>query len=90
MVINLSTIILLTAAIVLFLTFVLALSFPEVATSFYSFWTEACGYLAQGANLLWLFVPRSLALALLTIIIAMEVLYRSIILFVWIYNKIKP
>ena len=84
-----STTILLLAAIALFLAFVAALSFPAVTTLFYEFWQTACLYIGQGTGILWLFVPKSLALALFTIIIAMEVSYRSIIIFIWIYYKIK-
>lgn len=83
-------VILVVAIIAVFVAFVAALQFPEVTTLFYEFWQTACGYISQGTGILWLFVPKSLALALLTIVIAMEVIYRAILIFVWIYGKIKP
>lgn len=85
-----ATVILLLAIIAVFVAFIGALQFPEVTTLFYEFWQTACTYIGQGTGILWLFVPKSLALALLTIVIAMEVIYRAILIFVWIYGKIKP
>lgn len=82
--------ILILAVIALFVAFVTALVFPELATVFYEFWTACCGYLTQGTGILWLFVPRTLTVALLNIIILLEVLWYGFQIFVWIYHKIKP
>lgn len=83
-------VILVLAVIAIFISFVGALSFPELATVFYQFWNVAMSYLSQGTGILWLFIPRSLAVPLLEIVIALELIYKSVILFSWIYHKIKP
>lgn len=83
-------VILVLAVIGIFIAFIAALSFPAVTTLFYQFWQTACTYIGQGTGILWLFVPKSLAIALLEIVIAMEVIYRAILIFSWIYAKIKP
>lgn len=82
--------ILILAVIGIFVAFVVALNFPELATVFYDFWTVCCDYISEGTGIVWLFVPRTLTLALFNIIIVLEVLWYGFQIFVWIYHKIKP
>lgn len=83
-------VILILAVIAIFILYVGALTFPELATVFYQFWNAAMSYLTQGTGILWLFVPRALAVPLLEIVITLELIYKSVTIFTWIYHKIKP
>lgn len=83
-------VILILAVIAIFIVFVGSLTFPELVSVFYEFWTVGCSYLSQGTGILWLFVPRTLAVPLLEIVITLELIYKAVIIFSWIYHKIKP
>lgn len=83
-------VILVLAVIAIFVAFVSALKFPQLATVFYDFWNQCLEYLRMGTGILWLFTPRNLVLALLNIVILLEVLYKAFQIFTWIYHKIKP
>lgn len=81
--------IIMIAFIALFVGTLVLIQFPEIATEIYTVLQSAIDYIAQGTGILWFFVPRSLALTILTLVIAIEVIYRGFLLFLWIYNHLK-
>lgn len=77
------------AFIALFVGTIVLIQFPEIATEIYTVLQSAIDYISQSTGILWFFVPRSLALTILTLVIAIEVIYRGFLLFLWIYNHLK-
>lgn len=84
-----ATAIIMIAFIALFIGTILLLQFPEIATEIYIVLQSAIDYIGHGSGILWFFVPRSLALTILSLVLAIEVIYRGFLIFLWIYNHLK-
>lgn len=77
------------AFIVLFIGTITLVQFPEIATEIYTVISSVIDYIGSSTGILWFFLPRTLTLTVLTLVIAIEVIYRGILIFLWIYNHLK-
>lgn len=84
-----ATAIIIIAFIALFVGTVVLVQFPAIATEIYTVMNSLIGYMSQGVGLLWFFLPKTLTLTVLTLVISIEVIYRGFLLFLWIYNHLK-
>lgn len=75
--------------IVLFVGTIALIQFPEVATEIYTVLSAFIGYLGDASGILWFFLPKTLTLTVLALVLAIEVVIRGIIIFLWIYNHLK-
>lgn len=80
----------LIAFIVLFVGVIVLIQFPEVATDIYITLEAFIDYISDSSGILWFFLPKTLTLTVLGIVIAIEVIFRAFLLFQWIYDKLKP
>lgn len=83
------TVLFFVAFIVLFVGFITLIQFPEIATEIYTVVSSVIDYIGNSTGILWFFLPRTLTLTVLTLVIAIEVIYRGILIFLWIYNHLK-
>lgn len=83
------TVLFFLAFILLFVGTLVLIQFPEVATEIYSVITVVIDYISKGVGIVWFFFPKTLTLTVLGIVIAFEVVYRGILIFLWIYNHLK-
>lgn len=81
--------IIMLAFIALFVGTIVLIKFPAVATEIYDIISLVIDYIGKGTGILWFFVPRQLALTIVTLVLAIEVIYRGFLLFLWIYNHLK-
>lgn len=83
------TALIIIAFIALFVGTVVLVQFPAIATEIYTVMNSLIDYMAHGVGLLWFFLPKTLTLTVLTLVISIEVIYRGFLLFLWIYNHLK-
>lgn len=83
------TAIIILAFIALFVGSVVLIKFPAIATDIYTVASSFIDYMAQGAGILWFFLPKTLTLTVLTLVIAIEVIIRAFMIFLWVYNHLK-
>lgn len=83
------TVLFFLAFILLFVGTLVLVQFPEIATEIYNVITVVINYISDGVGILWFFLPKKLTLTVLGIVIAFEVVYRGILIFLWIYNHLK-
>ncbi|MDE6947701.1 MAG: hypothetical protein K2P14_11010 [Anaeroplasmataceae bacterium] len=84
-----ATALIIIAFIALFVGTIVLVQFPPIATEIYTVANSLIDYMAQGAGILWFFLPKTLTLTVLTLVISIEVIYRGFLLFLWIYNHLK-
>lgn len=77
------------AFIALFVGTITLVQFPEVATEIYQVISAVMDYISQAAGIVWFFLPKTLTLTVLTLVIAIEVIIRGIKIFLWIYDHLK-
>lgn len=77
------------AFIALFVGTIALIQFPEIATEIYTVVSSVIDYIGNSTGILWFFLPRTLTLTVLTLVISIEVIYRGILIFLWIYNHLK-
>lgn len=77
------------AFIVLFVGTITLVQFPEIATEIYTVISSVIEYIGNATGILWFFLPKDLTLIVLTLVIAIETIYRGILIFLWIYNNLK-
>lgn len=77
------------AFIVLFVGVIVLIQFPDVATDIYVTLEAFIGYISDSTGILWFFLPKTLTLTVLGLVIAIEVIFRAFLLFQWIYDKLK-
>lgn len=75
--------------IALFVGTITLIQFPEIATEIYTVISSVLEYIAQSTGILWFFLPKTLTLVVLTLVLAIEVIIRGIKLFLWIYEHLK-
>lgn len=77
------------AFIVLFVGTIVLIQFPEVATDIYVTLEAFIDYISESTGILWFFLPKTLTLTVLGLVIAIEVIFRAFLLFQWIYERLK-
>lgn len=84
-----ATAVIIIAFITLFVGTVVLIQFPEVATEIYTVAQSVIDYMSQGIGIVWFFVPRTLTLTVLALVLAIEVIIRAWLIFQWVYNHLK-
>lgn len=83
------TVLFFVAFIVLFVGFITLIQFPEIATEIYTVISSVIEYIGNATGILWFFLPKDLTLIVLGLVLAIELIYRGILIFLWIYNHLK-
>lgn len=81
-------IILIIAFIALVVALVLSIEFPELAPQIVSALDAIIYYFGQGMDIVWLFVPKTVTLALLTLAVSIEFIVLGYRFIMWILRKI--
>ena len=84
-----ATAIIIIAFITLFVGTVVLVQFPAIATEIYTVATSLIDYMSQGVGILWFFLPKTLTLTVLTLVIGIEVIIRAFMIFLWVYRHLK-
>lgn len=84
-----ATAVILIAFITLFIATVTLIQFPEVATEIYTVAQSVIDYMSQGIGIVWFFLPKTLTLTVLSLVIAIEVIIRAFLIFQWVYDHLK-
>lgn len=84
-----SAAIIMLAFIALFIGMIVLIQFPEFATEIYTMAHALIQYMGQATGILWFFLPKTLTLTVLGIVIAVEAIIRALKIFLWIYNHLK-
>ena len=84
-----ATAVIIIAFITLFVGTVTLIQFPAIATEIYTVIHSVITYISQGVGILWFFLPKTLTLTVLGLVIAIEVIIRAFLIFQWIYNHLK-
>lgn len=84
-----ATAVIIIAFIALFVGTVTLIQFPAIATEIYTVIQSVITYMSQGVGILWFFLPKTLTLTVLGLVIAIEVIIRAFLIFQWIYNHLK-
>ncbi len=80
--------IIIAAIIALVVAYIVAITFPELIPAVGSAVDALVFYLGQAMDIVWLFVPRTLTVALMTLAIAVEVVVLGYKFVMWILRKI--
>ena len=80
--------ILIAAFIGLVVAYVMAISFPEIAPQLQSILDALIYYLGQAMDIVWLFVPKTITVTLMTLAIAVEIIVMGYHFVMWILRKI--
>lgn len=83
------TVLFFLAFILLFVGTIVLIQFPEIATEIYEVISIVIDYIGQGSGILWFFVPKTLALIVVGLVLAIETICRGFKLFMWIYGNLK-
>lgn len=80
--------IILAAFILLITTYILVIQFPALAGQVSSAVDALIFYLAQAIDIVWLFIPQQITVALMSLAIAVEVVTLSYKFVMWILRKV--
>lgn len=80
--------ILIVAFIAILAAYILIIEFPELAPQISSAVDALVFYLGQGMDIVWLFVPKTITLTLMSLAIAVEVIVLGYKFIMWILKKI--
>lgn len=80
--------ILIIAFIAIFATYVLVIEFPELAPQVSGAVDAIIFYMGQGMDIVWLFVPKTITITLMSLAIAVEVIVLGYKFIMWILKKI--
>lgn len=80
--------ILLAAFIALIVAYILIIQFPELATQISTIFDALVFYLGQAMDIVWLFVPKTITVTLMSLAIAVEVVVLGYKFVMWILRKI--
>ncbi|MCM1222394.1 MAG: hypothetical protein NC548_48795 [Lachnospiraceae bacterium] len=83
------TVLFFLAFILLFVGTIVLVQFPEVATEIYEVISIVIEYVSKGSGIVWFFLPKTLTLIVLGIVLAVEVIMRGLHVFLWIYDHLK-
>lgn len=81
-------VILIGVFIALIVSFVLAIVFPDLASVVSTYLDALIYYIGQGMDIVWLFVPKTITIVLMSLAISVEVIYLGYLLVMWILKKI--
>lgn len=74
--------------IALIVTYVLSINFPQLAPQLASVLDALIYYLGQAMDIVWLFVPRTITVTLMTLTISVEVVVLGYKFIMWILRKV--
>lgn len=80
--------IIITAIIAIIAAYLLVITFPELIPAVISAGDAVVFYLGQAMDIVWLFVPREITIALMTLAISIEVIVLGYHFVMWILRKI--
>lgn len=80
--------IIISAIIAIIVAYLLVITFPELIPAVYSAGDALVFYLGQAMEIIWIFVPREITLALMTLAIAVEIIVLGYHFVMWILRKI--
>lgn len=80
--------ILIIAFIAIIVAYILIIEFPELAPQVTSVVDALIYYLGQGMDIVWLFVPKTITITLMSLAIAIEVIVLGYKFIMWILRKI--
>lgn len=79
----------LIAGFISLLTFyILAIEFPSLISIVDSYVDAILHYVSQGLDIVWIFVPKTVTIALMTLAISIEVIYLGYLFVMWILKKL--
>ena len=81
-------VILIGVFIALIVSFVLSIVFPDLSSVVSTYLDALIYYIGQGMDIVWLFVPKTITLVLMSLAISVEVIYLGYLLIMWIIKKI--
>lgn len=80
--------IIIAAFIAIIVAYLLIIQFPELASQIGSILDALIYYLGQAMEIVWLFVPRTITVTLMSLAIAVEVIVLGYKFVMWILRKI--
>lgn len=80
--------ILIAAFIALVVTYVIAITFPSVAPQISSAIDAIIYYLGQSMDIVWLFVPKTITVTLMSLAISVEIIVLGYKFVMWILRKV--
>lgn len=80
--------IILAAFIAIIVAYILIIEFPALAPQVSSIVDAIIYYLGQAIDIVWLFVPKTITIALMSLAIAVEVIVLGYKFVMWILRKI--
>lgn len=80
--------IIIAAIIALIVAYLLAISFPEIASQIFTVMEALVYYLGQSMDIVWLFVPKEITLILMGLAISIQVIVYGYHFVMWILRKI--
>lgn len=80
--------IIIAAFIAIVVAYILIIQFPELAPQVTSVLDAIVYYLGQAMDIVWLFVPKTITVALMSLSIAVEVIVLGYKFVMWILRKI--
>lgn len=80
--------IILAAFIALIVTYLLVIEFPELAPQVLSVVDAIVYYIGQAMDIVWLFVPKTITITLMSLAIAIEVIVYGYKFVMWVLRKI--
>lgn len=80
--------ILIVAFIAIIVAYILIIEFPSIAPQLESAVEALIFYLGQAMDIVWLFVPKTITITLMTLAIAVEVIVLGYKFVMWILRKI--
>ena len=84
-----ATAIIILAFIGLFVGTVVLVKFPAIATEVYTVASSLIDYMGQASGILWFFLPKTLTLTVLALVIGIEVIIRAFMIFLWVCNHLR-
>lgn len=80
--------IIITAIIAIIAAYLLVIEFPELIPAVYSAGDAIVFYLGQAMDIVWLFIPKQLTIALMSLTIGIEIVVMGYHFVMWILRKI--
>lgn len=81
--------IIILAFIGLFVGTLTLIQFPAIAADILTVFEKLMYYFGQGTSILWFFVPKSITLTVIGLVISIEVIIRGFKIFLFVYDKLK-
>lgn len=68
--------------------YILAITFPTLVGTVDSYVDAILHYISQGLEIVWVFVPRTITVSLMTLAVSIEVIYLGYLFVMWILKKL--